>query len=701
MAEKGEYFFELLTEEIPAWMLEARLEQLHRDLADLCSRYAGAAADKIPIRTGATSRRIYFRLGAMPARQSDRVEEIKGPPVRIAYDGEGRPTAALAGFLKKNQLSLESLTSERSDEYIRVTRKLEGLTAIEFLSAEIPRLIQTMRWPKLMRWGGDERTFIRPVHSAISIFDGKVVPLHLLGVTSGRATEGHRILRRDSFEVSSFDDYLTKTKNAKVVIDADDRLAQMRERGRVLGDEVSAQPVNDSPTWGQWKYLTEAAGVVRAEFDRAYLELPEEILVTVMRVHQKQLPLYNGDQLTHYFLAVMDNVDDREGNAASGNAFVTNARFADARFFHQTDRRTKLQDRIESLRHLQFHEKLGNYHDKRARIMALVDWLAGTLHLPKEEAVEAASLCKVDLVTEMVKEFTELQGQVGGIYAREEGYPESVWKAIYDHYRPVAMDGLMPESESGALVSTADKLDTLAGFFLIGARPTGSKDPFALRRTAQGIVQVVLQREWPVDIQQLVERALAGYSVASVAPNVADDMMEFMAERLRTLLGHESFAAFSYDEIDAAMAAGWRISLPDLWKRAAAVHNLRDATQFISILDSAKRIANIVGQQTFERRSRSPLGHPTAEQLADAVDEVEKRVTVSIADGDYAGALELFATLAPQLELFFKDVMVMVDDTELRDERLALLDRVGRLVSGIADVTRLVVNRREYDTATA
>ena len=457
--------------------------------------------------------------------------------------------------------------------------------------------------------------------------------------------------------------------------------------------------------------------MVRAEFRPEYLHLPEEVLVTVMRVHQKQLPIRDAKgSLTNYFLAVLDNEGDPDGNAAYGNSFVTNARFADAKFFYGTDRRKSLMSRLEQLTHLQFQEKLGDYRAKTERIVKIVTDMGGDEH-----ALHAAQLCKTDLVTEMVKEFTDLQGRIGGIYAREEGLPEPVWQAIYDHYLPVNVDDPLPRNVAGAMVSLADRFDTLVGFFRIGAKPTGSKDPFALRRAAQGAVQILLNRDKrriSLGIDTLIDLALDAHagvipsvsegpgraggappvpprSFADAQDDVRNDLLQFFAERVRTLLEASQYG-FAYDEIAAALEAGWAASLPDLVDRIAAVKAIRDEANFLSVLDSAKRIANITAGHDSTRVDPARLEHDVEQRLNELAAAVGTQIDEMIAEREYQRALESFAALAPELETFFKEVMVMVDDEGVRRNRMSLLRKIGSTVMKIADVTKIVVDRSEY-----
>lgn len=673
----AEYFFELLTEEIPAWMLphphlEARLKELGDDLT-----------------INYSPRRIAFVLRNLPGKREDEVQEVKGPPKQAAYK-DGQPTPALHGFLKKRNAKLEDLL-DKNDAYVWIRETVPGRATSDILAEAIPQIIEGLRWPKMMRWGTGEHSFIRPVHSIISLLDGNHLPITVFGTQSGTSTVGHRTLAPKRFDVSSYNDYVTKLELARVYVDADRRKHAMAAAAIALAKEASGKPSDDASIWAQWQYLTEYPGLVRAEFKSDYLALPEEVLVTVMRVHQKQLPIRDANgRLTNSFLAVLDNEGDPDGNAAYGNSFVTNARFADAQFFYDVDRKKKLEERLDQLSHLQFQEKLGNYLDKTRRIEQIASGI-----LDDADVATAARLCKTDLVTEMVKEFTDLQGRVGGIYAREEGQNETVWQAVYDHYQPVNLDDALPRNIAGAVVSLADKMDTLAGFFRIGLKPTGSKDPFALRRAAQGVVQILLnrdKRQVRITTDRLFDLALAAHNAPA---SVKQDLVAFFAERVQTILEASAWN-FAYDEIQAAMHAGWQGELTDLVDRIAAVKAVRDQADFLSVLDSAKRIENITTGHAETRVDASLLEEPAEKRLNELADLTGEQIGEMIEQREYRRAFESFAGLAPELETFFKDVMVNVGDERVKRNRMSLLRKIGGAVARIADVTKIVVDRREY-----
>jgi len=677
----AEYFFELLTEEIPAWMHDAAQASLRQQLSEI------VPGSEVYVTT--TPRRIIFFLSKLPLRESDREEEVKGPPRKAGEQ-------ALIGFLKKNNATAEDILD--GGDYVRIRRKIAGRGTDSILQQRVPAMVEGLRWPKMMRWNGGAHAYIRPIHSVLSIFEGQHLPIAIFGVASGATTVGHRTLAPGTITVSGYNDYVTKLELARVVIDSTRRRHVMAERARILANAIHGTPSLDATIWAQWQYLTEYPGVLRAEFRPEYLALPEEVLVTVMRVHQKQLPIRGANEkLTNSFLAVIDNEADPDGNAAYGNAFVTNARFADAKFFYDTDRRKPLADRLDQLTHLQFQEKLGNYLEKTERIEAIARSICTHLKLEAADTLMAARLCKADLVTEMVKDFTDLQGQIGGIYAREEGYPNDVWQAIYDHYLPVNIEDALPRTLSGAIISIADKVDTLTGFFRVGVRPTGSRDPLALRRAAQGIVQILLnrdKRQVRLGIDPLIDFALSAHNDAGNAA-VRKDLLAFFEERIRTLLEISQYG-FAYDEIAAAMAAGWSRSLTDLVDRIQALKAIRNEANFLSILDSAKRIANITAGHASNRVDAKKLEDPTEKRLNELATAIGDQVDEMIAEREYRRALESFAAMAPELEKFFDEVMVMVDDPAVRSNRMSLLRKVGDAVLKIADVTKIVVDRSEY-----
>lgn len=692
---------EILAEEIPAWMLEERLGVLHTRLIELFSLYENRPVASERVHCDATSRRIWFRVAALSGQQPDRNEEVKGPPESIAFKDD-EPTKALEGFLRKNTASAEQVV--RREGYVWLDRTLPGRSLADFLAAELPPVFEAIRWPRMMRWGSGELSFIRPIHGIVALHGSRSLALEMFGISSSTSTAGHRTRGKSRIELTSADAWEESLRAQNVIVRVAERVERLQETARKLADEVGGKPAEDAGIWRQWSFLTEYPGLVRSEFDQKYLELPEEVLVTVMRVHQKQLPIHEKGRLSRHFLSIVDAESDPEGFASSGNAFVTNARFADALFFMKVDLERDLEERVSDLEHLQFQEALGDYATKTGRIRSIVRSIhAATSSTASGEAVdEAAKLSKADLVTEMVKEFTDLQGQIGGIYARRQGRPDEVWQAIYDHYLPQSLDDELPRTESGAILSLADRIDTLTGFFLIGLKPTGSRDPFALRRAAQGIVRILFtESPWRISlsVDQLISLALDAYpaEIGGDRDQIRSELSGFIADRVSTVL--ESSYGFAYDEIAAAMASRWADSLPDLKKRTAALHEARKSPAFLSILDSARRIANITPEGFEGSVSKSLIEHEAEKRLIELGTTVRSQISELIRAGSYDRALQSFASMADELESFFDQVMVNVDDDAVRQNRLSILQVIGDAAAEIGDVTRIVVDRKALDSS--
>ncbi|HEY8020691.1 MAG TPA: glycine--tRNA ligase subunit beta, partial [Thermoanaerobaculia bacterium] len=458
--------------------------------------------------------------------------------------------------------------------------------------------------------------------------------------------------------------------------------------------------------------LCEIPGVMEGSFDPEFLALPREVLTTSLRDHQSALTVASAQAkeeekdlgkdsvtLLPRFLTVMDRPDDPAGRVRSGNEWVVAARLADARFFYGEDKKVGLERRAEQLERLAFHEKLGSYADKSRRLMELASAICEQLgwHEEKDSAREAARLAKADLATELVKEFTSLQGVMGGIYAREEGQPPAVWQAIYDQYRPASTDDPLPRGRVGLAVALADRMDTLAGIFGIGLVPTGSRDPFGLRRAAQAAVRIALEADMELSLEAIVSYAvdLYGDRVARPAAAVVADLHPFLQDRVRYLLGLHGYA---YDEIEAALAAsieGHPDDLPDLLQRVAALHEVRERPEFLSIVLAAKRIANILKGAPSGRIDQSLLAEPAERQLATSYETLHGEVHEAAVESDYRKALAKIAEFAPVLDRFFVEVMVMVEDQAVRANRIALLQAIGRTLSRIAKLTEMVVDRAE------
>ncbi len=688
-----DFLLEIRTEEIPApALLPARME-LARAAGEAL---AEAALVPAAVEAYATLRRLALVLRGLPERQEDRAAEVLGPPEASAFGKDGKPTKAAVGFAKAQKVDVADLVVVDSPrgKTVAVRKTIPGREAAEVLAEILPKVVGGLAFPKTMRWGEGARAFVRPVRGVVAVYGGKVVPLSLYGVAAGDRTVGHRVLSDGEFPVTGPDDYLAKLRNAYVEPDAEARRIAILERARVLAGEVRGQIEAHADLAATLSDLVEWPGLVRGSFASEFLELPEEITVTVMRTHQKFLPVRGPAGLLPHFIAVMDNDDDRKGFIAKGCEWVLNARLADARFFYDEDAKHSLESRVPELSRLTFQEKLGDYRQKTSRIQELAEAIAREVGRPDlvETVRTAGLLSKADLVSHVVKEFTDLQGIVGGIYSRRERHPDSVWKAVYDQYRPASGSEEPPREASGAVLSLADRFDSLAGFFRLGLVPTGSKDPYGLRRAALGIVSIAIGRNWRADWRPIVRRALSLYPADLKGPapdEVVEGLGGFFADRLRSLLERRGS---SYDEISAVLHVGvWDFA--DAADRARALSDARRHMDFRSLIQAFKRIRNIVGDERPGPPEPELYREAAERTLAADVLQAKQAIEGFTAAREYREAMETIASIAPSLDRFFVDVLVNCPEPELRRNRLALLASIQQEFTRLADFSEIVVEK--------
>lgn len=693
----GEYLLEVRSEEIPARMLEPGVRELSTRLfEELMARGIGPKE----IETGYTPRRLMLRFAGLPEREPDREEQVMGPPVRAAFTADGAPTPALEGFAKRTGVPADQLARVKTEkgEYLAATKKIEGRPTADVLAELVPRTLAGISWPKTMRWGSGEGPWVRPVHGIVSVLDGRVVPFDFFGIPAGDETEGHPILSPQRFKVDGGESYRRELAARRIEVRPEERrralLDAMQARARELGGSLAEDPA----LLDKLVAICEIPGMMEGKIDDSFLELPREVLATSLRDHQSAFTLEATEKegrLLPYFLTVMDRPDDPKGRARSGNEWVVAARLADARFFYGEDRKVGLEQRAAQLERLAFHERLGSYAAKTRRLQALAERICDQLGWSEEKtaAVAAARLLKADLATEMVKEFTSLQGIMGGIYAREEGQPEAVWQAIYDQYMPASTEDRIPRGRAGQVVGLADRLDTLVGIFGLGIIPSGSRDPFGLRRAAQGAVRIALEGGLPVDFAAIAVEAarLYGDRLTRTAEQIVEDLQPFLDDRIRYVLG---LAGYAYDEIEAGLAAGVS-DLPDLKARVDAVHRMRDEPDFLSVVLAAKRIVNILKDAPVRELDESALVEPAEKDLAAAFRELRSDIDEAAAAHDYLRCLHRTAALAPVLDRFFVEVLVMAEDPNVRQNRLALLQAILKSISRTARLTEVVVDKAE------
>lgn len=690
-----DFLFEIRTEEIPApALLPARLE-LSRRLGEAMGE------EGIPpsaVESYATPRRLTVILRGLAERQPDRFEEVLGPPAASAFDADGKPKKAAEGFARAQKVDVGDLVVVDSPrgKTVAARKTTPGRAAAEILAEVVPRVVGGLSFPKTMRWGDGERAFVRPVRGVLALLGGEVVPLEIHGVTAGATTLGHRVLSDGELTVSGPDDYLASLRSHFVEPDPEARRIRILETARKLAAQVGGQIEAHADLAQTLADLVEWPGTVRGAFAPEFLELPEEVTVTAMRTHQKFLPVRGPGGLLPHFVAVMDNSEDRKGFIAKGSEWVLNARLADARFFYEEDVRERLEDRVPRLSRLTFQDKLGDYLNKSERISALSREIAGIVGRPDlASGVETAGrLCKADLTTQVVREFTDLQGIMGGIYARRDRQPDAVWKAIYDHYRPTSGSDDPPREASGAIVSLADRFDSLAGLFRIGLSPTGSKDPYGLRRAGLGAVAITVGRNWRADWSAAAKKALALYpeSLDGSGPDAAlAELERFFAERLRHFLERRGHP---YDEVSAVLNVGvWDFA--DAAERARALSDARRHMDFRSLILAFKRIRNILGDER-PGEPRPELYREDAEKAL-GTDFLQARAAIEAFTSErmYREAMETIASISPSLDRFFVEVLVNCPEEDLRRNRLALLASIRQEFGRLADFSEIVVEKVE------
>jgi len=704
---------EIGSEEIPARMIDAAREEFGRRIADLLQRERLSVQRAEATTTSfSTTRRLAVLARHVSAQQPDVEEQIKGPATKVAFK-DGNPTPAAEAFARKVGVDIAKLEKikDAKGEYIAATVLRKGRSATEVLAEGVPRELNALYWAKNMYWrAGKPERFVRPVRWIVALLDDESLPLEYAGVKAGNRSRGHRILTSAPVTISGANEYVEELKASKVVADPAERLAQIRKALDAETRKLSgARWREDAELLSTVVNLTEFPGAILGSFDGAFLSLPEEVLVTVMRDHQKYFAVEDASgKLAPHFLAVLNTDADRDGVIRHGNERVLRARFNDAQFFWQTDQRFPLMERVEALRSVTFQKDLGSYHAKTERIREVAGRLVQQLQKEARSASaatvdEAARLAKADLTTELVKEFTELQGIVGGLYAKAQGHSQDVSDAIYDHYRPESTDDRVPRSVEGAVVSIADKADSIAGMFALGLQPSGSKDPFALRRQANGIVRVLAEHKLPLRISEIFAAALKRYRESTELQGklreldkAAQALSDFFRERLEFYL--RDLRGVAYDVVNAVLAAG-SDDVVDALARAEAVTSVRPTEDFVAISTAFKRIKNILrqaregGKQWPEEFSKAHLAEPAEQALGARVLEARTKVESLHKDKLDQQALAHIAQLRPVVDTFFDKVMVMVDDEKLRSNRLALLATMQRSFSTIADFSEIVTEK--------
>jgi glycyl-tRNA synthetase beta chain len=684
-----EFLLEISTEEMPAAHIKAGLSQLKEKIErELQANHIAC----LSLQTHGTCRRLAI-VGDFTPRQEDREEVIIGPPKAAAFAADGSPTQAAIGFAKSRNAEvgkLQVIPTPRG-EYVGLKKTTKGRPTEEVLAGALPGIIASLSFPKMMKWGEVNLRFSRPIKGLLCLWGGNVLPFSIEGLRANGLASGHKLHSPQPFEVTSFREYRAGLKKNKVILSADERksmiLSQIEKRLRPLGGQLYP----DEELLEKLTYDVEYPHVFLGEFPPEYLRLPLEVLSVAMREGQKLFSVIREGRQLPFFLGVADVQRDRKSLIRRGNERVLRARLEDARFFWEQDLKVPLAHRAAELKQVVFQEKLGHYEDKSTRLKQLVAYLCESLDEKKlkKDAVQAAELCKVDLLTEMVREFPSLQGKMGGLYAREEGYPSTVSQAIYEHYQPAGLEDLPPSSNAGALLSLADRVDSIVGVVGIGVQVTGSSDPFGLRRHANGICRILLDRKLPLVLDHLLEKAISAYGEILEKPKqeIVEYCRAFFGQRLRFIYEGQGYR---YDLIEAALGAGLD-PIYFSYLRLKALASLQQSPQFEPFILMAKRVNNIlrglpsyaVNPDLFEEREE--------QELWSLFSIIKNNGQPLMAAGDFVNAQNMIFKLQAPLSTFFDKVLVMAEDERLRQNRLALLQEIGRLIHEMADFSQVVV----------
>jgi glycyl-tRNA synthetase beta chain len=701
----SDFLFEIGLEEVPARMIAGAEAELLKRVTGLLERERLVPAGVVA-KSFSTPRRLAVLVPGVAEKQEDLSEEMMGPSAKIAYK-DGVATPAAEAFARKAGVAVAELktVTTAKGEYLAATVVKAGKTAAQVIQAELPKELAGIYWAKNMYWRpGKPERFVRPVRWMIAMLGTEGLLMGFAGFVSNDVTFGHRVLYGlDQIELGSPAEYEKTLRGAYVIVDVEARRHRIRkELDRVCRSIDGMRWREDHALVDKMTHLTEWPSVILGSFDAAYLDLPEEVLVTVMRDHQNYFAVEDKQgRLAPYFLAVLNTEADEAGQAVirHGNERVLRARFNDARFFWEFDQRTPLIGRVELLKAVTFQRELGSYFQKTFRVQDLARGLAGIVGGVDVTALdEAVLLAKTDLTAELVKEFTELQGVIGGLYAQRQGVSPAAAIAIYDQYKPVSMEDTVPRTVEGALLAIADKADTIAGMFGLGLEPTGSKDPFALRRAANGIVKILDERSLDLLVADKPPLDLTLGEICFLAAKgdekVVRTMELFFAERLEFYLREAKGQA--YDVVKAVLAVR-ADGVRDAVARAEAVTAVRGSEDFAAVSSAFKRMKNILSQAKEKGFAAAvavdvALLTDAAElALAEKAAELAPRVAAMRAGANYIAALEAIAGLRPQVDAFFEAVMVMAPDEAVRGNRLALLGKVLGDFSGIAEFSEIVV----------
>jgi len=687
-----ELFLEIGTEEIPAAFLPKAIADMEEMIR---KEFAANRIKHGSVKAAATPRRLALCVARVAERQEDQLIEKLGPARKVAYDGQGNPTKAALGFAKGQGIDISEVEIIATDkgEYIGARKKLEGEETAKLLPTLLPRFILSIPFKKSMRWMNLEIRFARPIHWIVALFGGEVIPFRIENIASGDASRGHRFMSPRPFRVKGYRDYLVKTRRRFVLVDPEERRRILLEEARKAAAAVGGKILENEELIGEVSFLVEYPSAVLGNFEKDYLKLPKDVLTTTMISHQKYFPVVDASgRLMPHFVTINNTVAKDPAVVARGNEKVIRARLADAEFFFEEDQKIPLMTHFEELKKVVFHSALGTSYDKVMQFRELAAWIADRVNPALKDTVDrTALLAKADLETKMVYEFPELQGIMGREYALIQGESPTVARAVYEHYLPTSGGGDLPETEEGAIVSIADKTDTVVGFFGINVIPTGTADPYALRRQALGIINIILDKGYPLELPELVDRSIAILSkkFRRSPEDIRRDVLEFFKGRFSNQLVSQGRP---YDVVEAVLATGLT-SLVQAIRKIEAVEATKGDPDFEPLAVAFKRVSNIL--KDFRDGCVDPVlfEHEAEGALHNAYIEIRKKAEALIEAGNYREALLEMVRLRKPVDAFFEAVLVMARDEKVKFNRLSLLEAVAKLFHRVADFSKIVTEK--------
>jgi glycyl-tRNA synthetase beta chain len=693
MAERKDFLLEIGVEEMPARFLDPALSEL-KELA--AAAFTEHRLTYKRLFTCGSPRRISLLVEGMAGSQEPLEMEVKGPAAKVAYK-DGVPTRAAEGFAAGQKVKVSDLIKKPVGgvDYVFALRREEGRPAREVLPAIVPGLITGLHFPKPMRWRDLEFRFARPIRWLVALFGPEIVEFEFAGLQTGRTTYGHRFLSKTPIVLAEPAEYLDKMKSNHVMVDVLERRNEIWRQVCELAASAGGFVEENEDLLNEVNNLVEYPTALMGEFSTDYLKLPKEVLVTPMREHQRYFPVVDAEgRLMAKFIAVKNGAADHLDIVRAGNEKVLRARLADANFFFQEDLKTPLAGKVAGLKKVVFQESLGTVYDKAMRVEELAGYLAGIFGAAGEDkktALRAAELAKADLVTNMVYEFPELQGYMGREYAERSGEDKGVADAIYEHYLPRFAGDRLPGTLPGKILSIADKMDTIVGCFAIGIQPTGSQDPYALRRQALGISNIILEAKTSLSLEKLIGTSYNCYEgkvqLKLGLEKVKMEVAEFFKQRIKGILDDRGF---SYDTVEAVLTTGYD-DFCDVLLRAGALAEFRQQPDFTDLLTAFIRANNLSKNAGTLQVDPALLEDPSEKLLYQLLEEIREKAGLFLRQQDYRSLLSAIATLQAPLAQFFISVMVMVDDAKVRDNRLALLANLAALVKQVADLSKIVV----------